>query len=271
MAQKKRKTRPPRAPFLITIATLASALVPACGGNVGGNTGNSGAGGSPGTGGAGTGGAITGAGGTGANPGDCPSPQPPDGTTCVTEGRRCSYEYCYDPSGITLACTHGVWVRTSFSTCNPPPPQEEVCPMQQPVEGAGCFVDPNLSCSYVTSYCCGQPSSSIAYACQGYAWQSTGGGTAGSCNPPAPYCPPIRPHDGDPCCFVGPPAGCFYLGGNGIDNQNASADCDGTRWRVLTGFQPWPIDAGLEVEDASGTGGSGGAWGDGGRGETDGA
>src|SRR3954447_16600909 len=90
----KRKPRRFRAPFLVTIGAVAGMLVPACGGNVSGNNGNSAAGGSSGTGGGGTGGAVTSGGGTGGNAGDCPSVLPQDGASCVMEGRYCPYRAC---------------------------------------------------------------------------------------------------------------------------------------------------------------------------------
>jgi hypothetical protein len=233
MAQRTpRKKRALRSPFLITVAALAgAAVVPACGGNVGG-AGSSGAGGSTGTGGGATGGG-TGTGGSGGGTEiSCPVIAPDVGTGCASEGQTCDYGACFSGDGSIYHCQGGVWKWTSGG-CNPPPPWQEVCPNDKPAEGAGCYVNPVLKCSYVASYCCGSPNGTVDFYCQEYAWHSTGG-SIGTCNPPAPTCPSAVPTEGQPCCFMGPAEGCnygcgYYLG------ATYRATCDGSQWHVAVG------------------------------------
>ena len=160
--------------------------------------------------------------------------------------------YCGDPQGTIYDCTGGRWVSGPIYSCNPPPPPLEECPTEQPIAGSGCYVNPMLACTYVTSYCCGVPNGKTSFSCQNYAWQSSGGSVSG-CAIPSPSCPPIAPKDGEPCCFVGPESGCSY--GCGLEGA-AYATCDGSHWRVLHAISnppPPPQDAGPPFDiDAAG-------------------
>jgi hypothetical protein len=198
MAQRaKGKKRPLRPPFLITVATLAGALGPACGGAVStdgsGNPGGS-AGSDPGTtstttsaGGATgvttgqstsvttgvtTGTTGTGGGAAGGGPNVmCPAVMPVGGSSCATSGLSCAYPYCFPGNTVTYTCVGGRWQSPPISTCNPPPPLP--CPATEPVVGATCFDStPNTleTCAY-GDVCCGVWRETRDYQCDHGAWR----------------------------------------------------------------------------------------------------
>jgi hypothetical protein len=246
-ARKEPKRRPLRPPFLITVATLAGAIAPACGGSVTTNgTGNTGGSAGMTTGSTSTGTTTTGMGTTGTTGGagggpneDCPISQPTNGSSCATEGQRCTYPYCGRPNDLQFTCTGGRWSMQPTGTCNPPPP---MCPTVEPTVGSPCSPVPG-PCAY-TSTCCGVASQHV-YGCAGeWGWQPRGdaGQTlfdfdAGVCAPPPPSCPANIPVEGSPCCFNAPLMGsCEYRCYESPANMgyfNFYASCDGKQWRIL--------------------------------------
>jgi hypothetical protein len=206
MAQRaKSKKRPLRPPFLITVATLAGALGPACGGAVstdGSGTAGGSAGSDPGTtstttsaGGATgmttgvttgvtTGTTGTGGGGAGGGPNVmCPSVMPVGGSSCATPAQSCTYPYCFPGNTVTYTCVAGRWQSPNFGTCNPPPPAP--CPATEPAAGTSCLNTTLQVCSYPDT-CCGVWRGTRDYRCNGSTWQRVPGdaGTiadAGAC------------------------------------------------------------------------------------------
>src|SRR5437868_6790930 len=109
---KKSKTRPLRPPFLVTVAALAGALVPVCGGaETSDATGPDGA----------------------AN---CPATEPANGSSCATAGQVCEYPWCGSLS-MQVTCVAGKW-SVSGGGCNPPAPIPQ-CPASEPEPGTNCF------------------------------------------------------------------------------------------------------------------------------------
>jgi hypothetical protein len=164
-----------RAPFVVTLASVATTLV-ACGGST---SSDSQATGGASTGGASTGGASTGgtgnSGGTGnvgggGAPG-CPAVFPsgdvscslPDGTTCYYDQGSC----CPPWEAI---CSGGKWMALA-SSCNPPPP--DPCPATPPQDGTACgSSDP---CGQTYNYCpygkCADGSPATLAECNGGTWK----------------------------------------------------------------------------------------------------
>src|SRR5437763_16096269 len=93
---KKSKTRPLRPPFLVTVAALAGALVPGCGGaETSDATGPDGA----------------------AN---CPATEPANGSSCATAGQVCEYPCCGSLS-MQVKCVDGKWTVQTVGSCHPAP------------------------------------------------------------------------------------------------------------------------------------------------------
>src|SRR6266545_661378 len=237
---RKAKYRALRPPFLITVATLAGALLPACGGNT---TTVESTGGSAGSGGSTS--SSTGAGG--GNNADCPVTQPVAGSGCATAGLRCKYPYC--GYSLEMSCNGTTWANESFGSCNPPPPVAP-CPPSEPVVGTGCYLDPTSPatiCSYPhPELCCGAPSPDRQFACPSGGWQKLEN-DAGACAPAPPSCPAALPAEGAPCCFNAPlpSGGCRYTpcGLYWMDNVT----CDANKWHIVHATcnpPPPPWDAG---------------------------
>lgn len=114
-------------------------------------------------------------------PSECPAAQPGQSTPCFEIGAECSYPIG-DPCNGQLVATcdeEGKWDITAISPpCNPPP-----CPVDLPGFGAAC--DFPQTCSYVVDQGCGPEP--FDATCDGATWTIMGGGP---CNPPAPdLCP----------------------------------------------------------------------------------
>ena len=225
MAQRaKSKKRPLRPPFLITVATLAGALGPACGGAVStdgsGNAGGS-AGSDPGTTstttsvggstgvttgvstsvttGVTTGTTGTGGGGAGGGPNVmCPASMPVGGSSCAASGQSCTYPYCFPGQTVTYTCVGGRWQSPPIGSCNPPPPMP--CPATEPAAGTSCINTTLQVCSY-PDICCGVWRGTRDYRCNGSTWQRAPGdastiadaGACGVCIFPDVVNPPGRP------------------------------------------------------------------------------
>jgi hypothetical protein len=154
------RSRQLRAPFVITLASVASTLA-ACGGSTatdkgaGGSAVTGGSGGSGNVSGSGGSGAVSGSGGTVATGGTggsatCPPSYPQDSTPCsLPDGTSCNYDQgnCCPP--WEAICQGGKW-QGFASSCNPPPP--EPCPGTPPSNGAACGgggpCATSQSCSY---------------------------------------------------------------------------------------------------------------------------
>src|SRR5258708_37256923 len=130
---KNSKKRPLRQPFLVTVAALAGALVPGCGGAVS------------------------------TDAAACPAQQPTNGSSCATSGQVCEYPWCGSLSA-QVKCVAGKWSPQTFGGCNPPAPVPQ-CPSTEPKAGTDCFAWTPQPCSY--------PNASLGtndYVCSGSKW-----------------------------------------------------------------------------------------------------
>src|SRR5436305_1154893 len=156
---KKSKTRPLRPPFLVTVAALAGALVPGCGGaETSDATGPDGA----------------------AN---CPATEPANGSSCATAGQVCEYPFCASLS-TQVKCVDGKWTQQTFGSCNTPPPVSQ-CPLGEPEAGTDCFAHTPPACSY-PRICCGVDVGINYYGCSvtGKGWRTdSNGNDPGECGP----------------------------------------------------------------------------------------
>jgi hypothetical protein len=134
---KKSKKRPLRPPFLITVVTLAGALVPGCGG-------------------AETSNATRPDGAT-----NCPAAEPANGSSCETAGQVCEYPWCGGLS-MQVKCVAGKW-SVSGGGCNPPPVPQ--CPATEPQAGTDCVAWTPQPCSYPNA-----PLGTNDYVCSGSKW-----------------------------------------------------------------------------------------------------
>jgi hypothetical protein len=130
MTRRPRKKGQLRPPFLVTVATLAGAIAPACGGAT-----------------------------TSATP-DCPADVPGPGAACQAPGQECAFEYC----GYTrqFRCTDGRWLPESAGSCNPPAVLQ--CPLAEPQLGTDCSAFAGHMCSY-QNLCCGVVRGTRDYTC----------------------------------------------------------------------------------------------------------
>jgi hypothetical protein len=228
--------KPVRSPFVVTVAVLAGAALPACGGQV--RTDPS---------------ATTDAGGDTEPQSDtevtpdttppiettCPKDRPTIGSACrASADLWCEYGTCAAGSyPVTLKCEGGTWQQRGGSSCNPPP----VCPAV-PYEGAPCtpgFGD----CSYPDK-CEARPPDAPAYV----HWACLGD-RLGSRETTTDYvvkCPAVAPKNGDPCNCAGHyPGPCSYGDCYGTPTIRASCDERTMTWSVgETSCNPPPPDAG---------------------------
>jgi hypothetical protein len=152
MKSKKSLLRPP---FLITVATLAGALGPGCGGET-------------------TGGPVQTDGGNA----DCPTDVPGPGSTCTTPGQTCAYEYC----GFSreFRCVNGQWSTQTAGSCNPPAVLQ--CPLTEPQAGAECSAFIGHMCSY-QNLCCGVVRGTRDYTCDASTQKWIAGDAGAACAP----------------------------------------------------------------------------------------
>ena len=184
-----------RSPFVVTVAALVGAVATACGGSVtdtgAGRSGGTSAG-AGGTGGAGGDALPAGYGGDAGYGGNPPNPTcGAVGTSCAIEGQMCRVEERAAATPFARVAPGSRRSRRAFH-------RSKTCPTTQPTIGVGCNVDPNLSCPYVTSYCCGTASGTALYSCVNNAWSSMGG-SGSNCNTPAVACPVEPPRPGEGC------------------------------------------------------------------------
>ncbi len=172
------------APFVVTIASVATAV--ACGGSTAGDLNTGGSAGAGATGGSGTGGssgsgASSGSGGSGGVAPGCPSSFPAHGTSCsVPESTLCQYEQGPCCPSWDARCVDGQW-QAYVSSCNPPPP--EPCPEKPPVAGQACGSEDVCGNQY--QYCtygsCADGSAQTVAECNGGVWKVTENCTPPSC------------------------------------------------------------------------------------------
>ncbi|MBK7579262.1 MAG: hypothetical protein IPI67_03565 [Myxococcales bacterium] len=168
------RTRRYRAPFVVTLASVATL---ACGGSTDSDPNGSGGSGGSGnmSGGGGSGNVSSGGsgnvGGSGGNNAKCPPSFPQNEQSCaLPEGTSCKYDQgtCCPP--WEAICQGGKW-QGFASSCNPPPP--EPCPSSPPTPGSTCgSSDP---CGGQDQYCtygkCQDGSPSTVATCNGGSWE----------------------------------------------------------------------------------------------------
>jgi hypothetical protein len=228
--------KPVRAPFVVTIAVLATA---ACGGQV--------SAGDPADGGTTT---ETAPPDTPTNPQPipttCPAAKPIEGTDCAlpAESNYCGYGDCSTGGEDSWTCETGKWRNVGRSSCNPPPPE---CPSTEPTEGAPCDTYGWGGC-YYADLCPARPAdapSGASYQCMGGAWTKTAFGEDYEL-----ACPTATPAQGDACeCAGHYPSACSYGDCYGTPTITARCDAATRTWSVamLTCNPPPPeLDAGAE-------------------------
>ncbi len=176
MVMQRRARR--RAPFVVTLASVATAV--ACGGSTAGDLNTGGSASSGATGGSGTGGSggtsgtsgTSGSGGSGGVAPGCPASFPANGTSCsLPESTLCEYEQGPCCPAWGAQCVNGQW-QAYASSCNPPPP--DPCPEKPPVAGTACgSQDPcGNSYQYCTYGTCADSTTPHTVAqCNGGTWE----------------------------------------------------------------------------------------------------
>jgi hypothetical protein len=109
----------------------------------------------------------------------CPATAPSEGASCNYSGPACNYDPCASYPTKTATCKDGRW-RVSITSCNPPPPEVTVCPVEQPVSGAYCNYS-GPACEY--DLCAGVATTTAT--CDAAAWTVI----HATCNPPPPEDP----------------------------------------------------------------------------------
>jgi hypothetical protein len=98
-------------------------------------------------------------------PVDTVCPAAPPGGVCNYQGPACGYYDCYGHPTTTAACLDGVW-SLSMSSCNPPAPPVEPCPVLPPQAGSYCNYVGD-ACGYHEQGC---NNVSISAECNAHAW-----------------------------------------------------------------------------------------------------
>jgi len=193
----------------------------------------------------------------GAHQGTCPDSSPAIDSACSDEGLSCSYsgDAC---SYSNRRCLYGIWQLEGGYSCNPPPPQSNVCPEATPEIGSSCawFV-PGLTCEY--EYCYGAVAPLARCSETLAVWEAV---DVPSCNPPArEFCPDAPPEVGSSCFQSGQL--CVYgVACGDVDDPLRGFECVADAWQP-SAYPECPasaVDAGPgPVGSVDGGAGDGGA------------
>jgi hypothetical protein len=161
----------------------------------------------------------------------CPSNVPPRGGLCDAPGQECFYEdEC--GSSFSATCDDSAWQIGSPESCNPPipvPPDPEPCPDDPPQHGAYCSTIGQY-CDYFSGGLDFCDDLYIEATCSDTGWFVDEWYGMGECNPPPAECPIDIPVEGslceyDPDSWDGWPSYCWWESGSPCGPAEVDGAC----------------------------------------------